>query len=87
MRAGVHVRDRTRAGRGTSNSLIRSASHDKQPDGVQSVDLRNHSRWLLGSYPHLEATGLGTVGSYSRIGMRAGMHAIERERGVAQVTV
>jgi hypothetical protein len=53
---------------GTGNSLARSASDEKQPEGAQSVDARKHSRRLLGNYPHVEATGLGTVGSYSKVG-------------------
>jgi hypothetical protein len=79
--------DRSRTGLAQAIAWYEVRATKYQPEGAQSVESRNHSRWLLGNYPHFEATGLGTVGSYLKVGMRAGGRVIERERGVAQVTV
>jgi hypothetical protein len=79
--------DRSRAGSAQAIAWYEVRATKYQPEGAQSVESRKHSRRFLGNYPHLEATGLGTVESYSKVGMRAGVRVIERERGVAQVTV
>jgi hypothetical protein len=79
--------DRSRAGSAQAIAWYEVRATSYQPEGAQSVESRKHSRRLLGNYPHVEATGLSTVGSHSKVGMCAGVRAIERERGVAQVTV
>jgi hypothetical protein len=96
MTAGGEVRttiinrracDRSRAGSAQAIAWYEVRATNYQPKGVQLVESSKHSRKLLGNYLQVEATGVGTVGSYSKVGMCSGVRAIERERGVAQVTV
>jgi hypothetical protein len=49
---------------GVGRSGVACLGRDNQPEGVRSVDAKNHSRWLPGNYLHLDATRSGTVGRY-----------------------
>jgi hypothetical protein len=82
MTAGGEVRtkiinrracDRTRAGLAQAIAWYEVRATNYQPEVAQSVESRKHSR--------------RSVGSYSKVGICAGVRAIERERGVSKVTV
>jgi hypothetical protein len=41
---------------GAGRSGVTCLGLDNQPEGVRSVDAKNHSRWLLGNYLDVDAT-------------------------------
>jgi hypothetical protein len=49
---------------GEARSGVTGLDLDNQPEGVRSVDAKNHSRWLRSNYLHLDANRSGTVGHY-----------------------